>query len=230
MLLLGCADVAVVHAVPEADARRVVAVLAQSGVAARMSASDRGFAVSVADTDVARAVVALHDAELPRREEPGFAESWGERSLVATAAEERARTAQATSGELARTLEALDGVLDARVHVALPATDASGEAPPRPTASVLLRHDTAAPQVSETQVRALVAGAVEGMQANDVTVVFVRRAPRAQAQDAMTSTWGIAVATRDAGRVRAMGLALAVACAAAVAALVWWAVARRRTR
>lgn len=228
-LLLGCADVAVIHAAPEAEARRAVAALARAGIAARTAPDDRGFSVTVADGDVARAVTALQDAELPRREEPGFAEAWGDRSLVATAAEERARAAQATAGELARTLESLDGVLDARVHLALPAADASGEAPRRPTASVLLRHEPAERPLDEAQARALVAAAVEGMRPEDVTVVFVRRAARTRPPVATTTTLGILVADRDAGRVQGL-VVVAVACAAALAALLATWLRRRERR
>ncbi len=217
-LLLGCADVAVIHAAPEPEARRAVAALTRAGVAAQAAPGERGFAVTVAEGDVARAVVALQEVELPRREEPGFAEAWGERSLVATAAEERARTAQATSGELARSLEALDGVLDARVHLALPAEDASGEAPRRPTASVLVRHEAGAPPVGDAQVKALVANAVAGMRAEDVAVVFVARARRAPAATAVTTVAGVTVAARDAGRLRWMLGALVVLALAGVTA------------
>ena len=220
---------AVIHAVPEAEARRAVAALVRAGVVARGEPDGRGFTVRVAEGDVARAVVALHDAELPRREEPGFAEAWGDRSLVATAAEERARAAQATAGELARTLESLDGVLDARVHLALPAADASGEAPRRPTASVLLRYEPAERPLDEAQVRALVAAAVEGMRPEDVTVVFVRRAARARPPIATTTTLGITVAARDAGRVRGV-VGVAVAALTALAALLATWLRRRGER
>lgn len=217
---------AVIHAVPEAEARHAVAALAHAGVAAHTSPDDRGFSVTVADGDVARAVTALHNAELPRREEPGFVEAWGERSLVATAAEERARAAQATAGELARTLESLDGVLDARVHLALPTADASGEAPRRPTASVMLRYEPAERPLGEWQIRALVAAAVEGMRPEEVTVVFVRRAARARPPVATTTTLGITVAARDAGRVRGL-VWVAVAALTALAALVATRLRRR---
>jgi len=221
--------VAVIHAAPEAEARRAVAALARAGVAARAEPADRAFSVTVADGDVARAVTALHDAELPRREEPGFAEAWGERSLVATAAEERARASQATAGELARTLESLDGVIDARVHLALPAADASGEAPQRPTASVMVRHEPAERPLNEWQVRTLVAAGVEGMRPGDVTVVFVRRAARARPPIATTTTLGITVAARDAGRVRGV-VGVAVAALTALAALLATWLRRRGER
>jgi type III secretion protein J len=207
-LCLGCADVTVIHGVPEAEAHRAVATLLRAGIAAEGLPSGRGFAVVVARGDVPRAVVALHDAELPRREEPGFVEAWGERSLVATDAEERVRTAQSVAGELARSLEALDGVLDARVHVAVPPTDVLGERPSPPTASVLLRHETGALTVTEAQVRMLVAHAVVGLRPENVSVTFVARTPRTRAPEPLVTTFGVLVAARHAPRLRALVFAL----------------------
>lgn len=225
-LLAGCAEVAVIHGAPEPEARRAVAALAEARVSARTVAVDRGFAVTVAEGDVARAVAALHDAELPRREEPGFAEAWGERSLVATATEERARAAQATAGELARSLESLDGVLDARVHLALPGPDPAGESPRRVTASVLVRHRAGHPPVSEGQVQALVAHAVEGLRAEDVAVVLVARAPRTAPALPLRTVAGITVAARDA-RALTVWLAVLVGLALGAGGLAVDALRRR---
>ena len=82
-------------------------------------------------------------------------------------------------------LEVGAGVLDARVHVALPDVDTLRlEGPvPRPRASVLLRHRGPASPLSPGDVRQLVAGAVQGMEPADVAVVAlpVPAAPVTQA-------------------------------------------------
>lgn len=186
LALAGCADVAVLDPVSEVDAHRAVAALERAGVAARFealpgSSQRHQFRVSVAPSQVTRAVSTLTEMSLPRREQPGFDEAWGERSLVMTRAEERARAAQATAGELSLSLEAIDGVTMARVHVA-PGSDAdlATEAPRRPAASALIVHASAQPPIDEPRVRALIAGAVEGARPEDVTVIFARRAPSAR--------------------------------------------------
>src|SRR5262249_32424210 len=56
----------------------------------------------------------------PRRRDPGWAEVFSQGGLIPTASEEKAKVMQAITGELARTLKSIDGVLDARVHVVLP--------------------------------------------------------------------------------------------------------------
>lgn len=215
---------------PEAEARRAVASLARRGVAATTSRDDDGrWRVAVNAGDVSRAVTALQDDVVPRQAQAGFAEVWGERSLVATPPEERARAAQAVAGELARTLTSMDGVLDARVHLALaePA-DLGGDRPPTPArASVLLVHH-GSPPVRIDEVRALVAGAVAGMRSDDVSVVFARRGARETAPVAWTTTLGFHVARAQATTLRAVMLALFAAAltAAGVAAHLW----RRRAR
>ena len=110
----------------------------------------------------------------------------------------RSRAAQATAGELARSIESLDGVLDARVHLARPDPDPAGEAPRRATASVLVRHRAGPPPVSVAQVQSLVAHAVEGLRADDVAVVLVARGPRTAAPVPLRTVAGITVAARDA--------------------------------
>ncbi len=182
LALAGCADVTVLDPVSEVDAHRAVASLERAGVAARFealanTAQRRQFRVSVAPSQASRAVSTLHDLGLPRREQPGFDEAWGERSLVMTRAEERARAAQATAGELSRSLEAIDGVVMARVHVA-PGSDPelATDTPRRPAASVLIQHASATPPLDEQRVRALVASAVDGMRPEEVAVIFAQRA------------------------------------------------------
>ncbi len=209
LALAGCGDVDVVQSVSEADAHRAVSALERAGVAARYEATagaqrSATYRVRVAPSQVARAVATLNDVGLPRSEQPGFAASWGERSLVTSRAEERARAAQAIAGELARTLEGLDGVRSARVHIATrDDADLDGEGAQRhPTASVLVLHASAAPPVEASQVRALVAAAVEGMRPDDVTVVFARHAPRSAAHAPMTQVGPIVVAAESASALK----------------------------
>jgi type III secretion protein J len=211
LALAGCGDVDVVQSVSEADAHRAVSALERAGVAARYEASpgpqrSATYRVRVASSQVARAVATLNDVGLPRSEQPGFAASWGDRSLVTSRAEERARAAQAVAGELARSLEGLDGVVSARVHVAtLADRELDGEsAQLHPTASVLVLHASAAPPLDASQVRALVAAAVEGMRADDVTVVFARRAPRSTAHAPMSQVGSIVVAAESAGALKTL--------------------------
>ena len=229
-----CQDVCVLEGASEPESSRAVVALARAGLGAERAREDATgdratFRVCVGRASVSQALRVLATQEIPRHEEPGFAEVFGARSLVESADEDRARTAQALAGELARTLEAIDGVVDARVHLALPDTrDVSGDAPaPRPSASVLVKYTGERPPYDEPDVRRLVAGAVQGLRPEDVNVVGVRKAPeRAHAASATVPFLGADVAREDVTRLRVFFAAAVVAVAASVA----WALYLSRHR
>jgi type III secretion protein J len=170
-------------------------------------------------------------AALPR-EQPGFAELYGRERLVPTPAEERARWMIATAGELSRSLAQLPGVADARVHLALShASNALDAEPPLRKASVLLRREAGrGPPVDEEAVRALVAGAVEGLTPDAVSIVQLapeRREP--PAETALVQVGPIAVAHGSVGALKAiLGGALALDIALAVGLVAVWRLRGRR--
>lgn len=239
LALCACAEVAVVQNVSESEANRVVATLDQAGIAARKeadegsSSSGTTFRVTVGADEVPRAVAVLNAHALPRHEEPGFQETYGQPSLVQTASEERARAAQAIAGELARTIESIDGVLDARVHIALADTrelPLEGTPPPRSSASVLVRYIGARPPYDEESLRRLVAGAAPGLRSEDVTIVGLSRPlPPIASQARLTWVGPIAVARGSAGTLKLVLVALITLNIALAAALVLTTLRRRRT-
>jgi type III secretion protein J len=106
---------------------------------------------------------------------------------VPTPVEERARWLHALSGELARSVEALDGVVEARVHLGLPSDDPLHpglRAAPRAAILVKCRPAScAALRELEPGLRQLAAGAAEGLSPEAVAVVIAEAAaPPAQAR------------------------------------------------
>lgn len=229
--LAGC-DSSVAGSLDEDQANEIVVALDGQGISALKHEEDGVsetpvFRVDVSRDDMARALTTLRAAELPRHDERGIEEVFGAGGLVPTATEERARYTSALSGELARSLETMDGILDARVHLALPETrDLPLDAPPpHPRASVLLkyRHGAVRPY-DDDAVRAIVAGAVQGMEASDVAVVGVA-APAAptSAQTALVRIGPIAVTRGSAGALKLLlggSIALNVLVALGAAVLV----------
>jgi type III secretion protein J len=184
-LLAACGDEVLLHRLDEPQANQVIVALGEGGVRARMAREDGdegGFAVSVHPTDAPAARGLLSARDLPRARAPGFAELFGSPGLVPTPAEEHARYLHALSGELGRTLESLDGVLAARVHLALPAADPlRPDARRSPRASVLVRcrPDARAPLEAQADgIRRIVAGAAEGLEPASVAVMVVEAAAR----------------------------------------------------
>jgi type III secretory pathway lipoprotein EscJ len=149
--------------------------------------------------------------------------------VLATPEEERTRWAAATAGELSRTLERLPGVQDARVHIALPeGVRALDDERPLPKASTLLRRRHDAAPVDESQVRALVAGAVQGLTQDRVTIVQVASDVAVIERPTMTSVGPITVTRQSARTLKGvLSLALGLDLVMAVALVV---VVRKRHR
>jgi flagellar M-ring protein FliF len=80
---------------------------------------------------------------------------------------------RALEGELVKTIKSIDGVQSASVHLAIPTKDVFTDDAQKPTASVLVG-TSATKKLSSAQVQAiehLVASSVEGMEAENVSIV-----------------------------------------------------------
>jgi len=86
---------------------------------------------------------------------------------------QRANYTRAIQGELARTISQLDQVESARVMIVMPENRLLSDSLRKPTASVFVRVKGSAqlPPSSVNSIRFLVANSVEGLQANNVSVV-----------------------------------------------------------
>jgi type III secretion protein J len=173
---MACA-VPVANDLDEPTANRVVAALGRNGVAAdkqRDPSNEGRFGVDVGRGDASFALSIMAREELPRQSAPGLAESLSQNSFIPSRSDERARLLLGTATELERSLLGLDGVISARVHLAVPQSDPLDPAAPLqvPTASVLIKHGGAAPPISSRDVSQLVAGAVQGLLPEHVTVLL----------------------------------------------------------
>ena len=153
----------------DADTAAVAEALAAANFDHRIN-PDTG-TIEVAAGDVARARILLAGQGLPQAARSG--DSLGEMPLGASRSVEAARLKAALAAELAASVEAIDGVKAARVHVATPEPSVFVRDRAAPSASVFV---TLAPgrTLSEAQVRAilwLVATSVPGLSADKVSVV-----------------------------------------------------------
>jgi type III secretion protein J len=179
LVLSGCAGEEILHGLAEPQANEVVVALDEAGIRAgkdREDGADAGWTVSVGAGDAARAQRVLAERSLPRARPAGFAEVFSKGSMVPTPTEEHALYLHALGGELARSVEAIDGVVEARVHVGLPRADPLRPgAAPAPRAAVLVKCRPAScdgVRALEPGMRALVAGAADGLDAAAVAVVI----------------------------------------------------------
>ena len=194
----------------EAEANEALVALDQAGIGAtrepnRRAGVDR-FKVIVARADLPAGMAVMHELGLPRESEPSFATLFDDPGLIPTATDERARQAAAVGGELGRSLENVQGVVRARVHIALPEREALAldEQAPAPRASVLITHRSGRdPAPGEASVQALVAGAVDGLEADHVTVVFAPSEPASARRPNLVWVGPIAVSRGTATPLKA---------------------------
>ena len=173
----GCTT-GVLHGLDEPAANEALAALERAGIGAEKVTEELGqgpgFALRVPRGDATRALDVLRVRGLPRERRHGFAEIYGQPSLIPTASEERARYLEATAGEIERTLEIAEGVVSARVHLVLEEADPlSLEGKPRAgaRAAVLVKAAVGRAPLSEADIQKLVAGSVPGLTASAVAVV-----------------------------------------------------------
>lgn len=174
---LGGCSVPVAGNLDESDANQAVALLARGGVGAdkeRDPEHEGHFRVSVAKGEASTAIGFLAQENLPPKASPGVLEALGQGGVVPSRLAEHARWTTGVAGDLERSLRGLEGVLSARVHLAVPAHDGltSEETSEKPSASVLVRHRGATPPVAAGEVQRLVAGAVPGLLPEHVNVVM----------------------------------------------------------
>jgi len=216
------------HGLDERAANESIAALEHAGIATEKTADEGGagtFTVRIARHDAARALDLLHSLGLPRDRRHGFAEVYGQPSLIPTASEERARYLEALAGEIERTLETADGVVSARVHLVLEESDPlSVEPKPRTPAraAVLLKSHGGRAPLPESDVQKLVAGSVPGLDPAAVAVVVTRTPEPADDNDAALAALGpLRVASGSRGMVvGAVVVGLVVLAALAVLLLL----------
>lgn len=233
--VLGACGADVRRGLTEDQANRAVLVLQNAGIGAEKASdtSDPGnatqFVVSVPRSALATAVAALDEAGLPRVEESGLLETFRGDRLVPSPDEERARLTAALGGELARSIESIDGVLDARVHLALAATEDSFAAEhPAAKASVFIKYAGKNPPYVTGQIEALVAGAIEGLERDKVSVIGVQSRSVSSPSTPLTSVGPIMVAASSANMLRLI-LALAVGLHIVLSAAIFWSLGRARS-
>src|SRR5689334_13907085 len=186
----------------EADALLLALDDGAIGASKERGRGSGGYEVRVARSDLLRALRIARDGGALQPAPPAFADVYGEPPLVPTPDEERDRRAFATGGELARSIEALPGVLHARVHLTPPEPRAALDAAPQAwRASLLVQRRAGAPQVDEGALRALVAGAVDPLPPERVAIVQTELAAPRAPEHARIGPF--TVAKRDAPALRA---------------------------
>ena len=176
----GCGGTELQHGLTEDQANEILVVLQQNGVSAEklLEAGEHPtWAITVPSKMAAKSWKVMKDHDLPRPAQQGFSETFGKGSLIPTATEEKALYINALCNELERTIESIDGVITARVHVVLPEEQLVPEetlAENRPKAAVLVKYrlnSNGEIPYREDAIKSLVANSIQKLDPKDVVVV-----------------------------------------------------------
>ncbi len=153
-----------------AEVGRIVGVLEAQKVPHRIVSGGSAIQVSAEQVHSLRAQLAAKG--MPKADGTGF-EIFDRPAFGMSDFVQKANYVRALQGELARTLQQIDGVESARVMIVLPENRLVIDAQRKATASVFLNVRMAGllTQEAVSAIRFLVSNSVEGLQARDVTVV-----------------------------------------------------------
>jgi flagellar M-ring protein FliF len=135
--------------------------------------SEDGSSVSVPRSDAARARMVLAETGVPIDGDPGW-ELFDEKSgLAMNSFLQKINRVRAMEGELARSIQTLDGISTARVHLVLPDREPFSREAPSPRGSIIVRPEPgrAISRKQAIAVRTLVASAVAELELSRVTVL-----------------------------------------------------------
>lgn len=175
-LLAGCTNVALYSQLEEQQANELMGALLAAGVDADKgpSPSKNGWEVRVARADFPYAMQVLASRGLPRAQYATMCDIFKKEGFASSATEEKGRYICSLQQELSRTLSRFDGVVEARVHIALPERDPLGGNTQDSSASVVIfEQPGASVRDRETDIKVLIKDSVEGLDdINKVSVKF----------------------------------------------------------
>ncbi|MGL5837627.1 MAG: type III secretion system inner membrane ring lipoprotein SctJ [Sphingorhabdus sp.] len=175
LLLSGCSQQNLYANQTEEHANEMIAVLGENGIEAQKSPGEEGtYNVDVAQGDFAKAVEILRARGLPREQFESLGTIFKPGGLNETPLAQRARLIYGLQQELSQTISEIDGVVTARVQLAMPQPDPLSQEIKPSSASVLVKYRTGFDLRSQTSaIKALVANGVEGLAYDNVSVVMV---------------------------------------------------------
>lgn len=155
------------------DANEMIAVLSRHGIEAKREQAGTEYRVTVDEKQLGAAADVLRQAGLPRESYKSLGEIFPGDGLIISPYEQRIRMMHAQNQEMGRTITAIDGVVQARVHVVMPELDLRGMPMTKPSASVVVHHRPGidVPDLA-VKIKTLVANGIQGLSPKDVAVSF----------------------------------------------------------
>lgn len=240
LFLVGCKS-SLFEGLEEDQANQIVAVLSEHGIeGVKERSADKKWNISVEVDDVVTATEITREYALPRGNHANLGDLFSRQGLISNPDEDRVRYVYGLTQELSETLEKIDGVLVARVHIVQPERDPLMRQVTPPSASVMLRYRSDYNlEYMRDKIRNLVAGSVEGLTPDRVYLTFVPVTPFADSADAKgdaSAHFAMAAADTRPGTTLMLIVVVVMAILLILSAWVWnsgirsfaWTFHRRR--
>lgn len=151
------------------DVSQISLALAGAGIAFEQGTDGSSIKVKVGQTAQARLMLA--EQGLPNSANAGYELFDKVGSLGLTSFMQQITKVRALEGEISRTIQQIQGVSAARVHIVLADQGSFREGTQKPTASVMVRAGALAGRKAANSIRHLVASSVPGLSPDDVTIL-----------------------------------------------------------
>ncbi|MBN2430370.1 MAG: hypothetical protein JXQ27_02795 [Acidobacteria bacterium] len=161
----------------ETEVQEAIVVLQQYGIHAKKEKVGEGkeavYNLLVPSDQITQANQILGKYQLPRKKPKGFEEVFSESGLIPTATEEKAKYLLALQGEISRTLETVDGVVSARVHIVIPEKDPLEEQmQAQASAGVFIKYRGEHQPLTNEEIKQIVSHSVDELEQANVAVVI----------------------------------------------------------
>ncbi|WP_162418171.1 type III secretion system inner membrane ring lipoprotein SctJ [Candidatus Thiodiazotropha endoloripes] len=179
LLLAGCNDESLYSGLDEVEANEMIALLSNAGIVSyKAKNSDERYTVSTHRNNFADAIDLLKTSGYPKNRFESLGDVFKKEGFVSSPLEERARLNYAQSQELSRTIESIDGVILARVHLAIPKENKLEYDVKPSSASVFIKHRRGIDLSDrESQIKALLVNSITGLPYENVTVAMFSSNP-----------------------------------------------------
>jgi len=224
--LAGCSEQELYSKLSERQANEMVALLRSAGLSGDKQPQEGGFfAVVTSRGDFPAAVRTLSAQGYPREQFDSMGKVFKREGFVSSPLEERARLVHAMSQEIANTINNIDGVVTARVHLVVPERNPLADKPQPAAASVFIKHRPDRDLSGQIpQIKAMVVNSIEGLPYDNVTVALFPAENLPGEAKAASSATDARQARLDVPLASGAGLG---ALTLSGGGLLWWR--RRRT-
>jgi len=174
LALVACSRVPLFSDLGEDEANEIMARLMEKNMeCTKVPGKEGKWVLEVTPEDFPLAMRTLEAIGLPRQKTAKMSEVFQKSGLVSSPTEERIRFISALSQELAETLTKIDGVVAARVHIALPNNDPLSDRTTPASAAVFIKYRAGYDVESTTpDIKNLVTKSVEGLTFENVELVM----------------------------------------------------------